>query len=248
MAEPSTKRQRLYAELRSHGGCTKAALARILGTLNDEGLLRHDGQGQVSKRTARRRIHDEVEAIAKQDTPFGRVIQKMPTGLAKPSSIEVVNPFAFLFVMCGLSASFWGMLNRPGHAPFKLVLYVDEICPGNPLRPDPGRMCQCLYWTFADLPANVLVQAGMWLLFTTIRTKVVELLPGGISGLMRKVMHQFFPMTGPSFSRGILMSNAGESFVLSANFAGFIADEKALKEILGLKGASGKNHAPLVQT
>ena len=34
----------------------------------------------------------------------------------------------------------------------KIVLYIDEVCPGNPLRPEKSRTTQAVYWAMADLP------------------------------------------------------------------------------------------------
>jgi hypothetical protein len=108
------------------------------------------------------------------------------------------------------------------------------------LRPDKGRSTQAIYWCFADWPAWALQRSGVWLLFGVVRSSLVEDLPAGESQLMRRVLNVFFPKKGPSFAHQcILCCPGGGKFVCRATFAGFLADEKAHKEILEAKGASG---------
>ena len=243
MAAPPAKTPRLLAELRTHGGCAKTTLSKFLHTLHNRGLLA-EGIGHGSERAIRDRIRADVESCASQMTPFGRLIKSMPSGVAEAPEIEYANPFALLWVVCSVSGCFWSLLNRDGQAPFRLVLYIDEICPGNPLRPDCTRLCQCVYWSFGDLPSNTLVQGGMWFLFTVLRTDIGNQIAGKLSGFMKKIMYVFPQQHGHSFQRGVLMSHGQSSKVVSASFSGFIGDEKALKEVIGIKGASGKKPCP----
>ena len=72
-----------------------------------------------------------------------------------------------------------------------------------------------------------------------VRSALVPELAAGVSELMRRVLNVFFSEKGHSFERGCILDCWGAKFVLRANFAGFLADEKAHKEILETKGASG---------
>ena len=123
----------------------------------------------------------------------------------------------------------------------RIVLYIDEICPGNPLRPEKSRTLQAIYWAFIDWPQWILQRTSMWPVFGTIRSTIVSGLSGKVSALMRLVLRIFFPEDGiGSFAGGVtLVFAAGERFVTRARFSGFIADEKAHNEISGTKGASG---------
>ena len=123
--------------------------------------------------------------------------------------------------------------------PLRLILYIDEINPGNPLRPDKARTTQAIYDCFADWPQWALQRSSVWLLFGVIRTSLVLKLPAGISQLMRYIMNVFFSKDGQSFTRGCLINYKGESVLVRAAFTGFLADEKAHKEIWECKGASG---------
>lgn len=230
-------------ELRSHAGCTKSALASILSTLHAKGLL-NDAIGGGSARTVRGRIQSAIESSAQERTPYGKLIESMP--LDDVTTIEYCNPFALLFLLCRMSFSFFSMLAVIGHraSPWKLVVNIDEMCPGNPMRPEKSRTTQCVYWTFADLPGNILVQSGMWFIFCTVRTTLVDKIPGKVSGFMRRILKTFFRERGNSFDRGFVVHHGDQSVVLTATFSGFVADEKALKEVYGFKGASGSKPCP----
>ena len=89
------------AELRTHGGCTKTALAKILRTLHSRGVL-GEGIGEGSERAVRDRIRQDVESTASQMTPFGRLIRTMPSGYDGMPEIEYVDPCALLWTVTNM--------------------------------------------------------------------------------------------------------------------------------------------------
>ncbi len=128
--------------------------------------------------------------------------------------------------------------NAAGSA-LKMIIYIDEVKPGNPLRPDHGRGTQSIYWSFVEWPQWALQRSAVWLLLGVIRTSLVDDMPAGESGLMRHMLNICFQATSPSFILGIVIPICAESIILRAVFGGFLADEKAHKEIFLVKGASG---------
>ena len=133
------------------------------------------------------------------------------------------------------------------HQPFRMVLYVDEIVPGNPFRPEKSRTLQCIYFAFLDWPQWLLQRTYAWPCFGVLRSKHVEFIPGRISGLMRKVLHLCFMNADHNMQQGVLLQRADQQLLVRANFAGFLADEKALKETFSLTGASGDVLTSLLQ-
>jgi len=239
MAEPPrAKRLRLDSELLSLPGCTKNALAEILTRLHASGLL-VSGVGGGSARAVRRALTQASTHHSAKVTPYGPVVQQLDLGTEGP--IDYVNPFAYLYYLSSICHAFGDMLVgcMRGIEPLRLVIYIDEICPGNPLRPDKGRTTEAIYWCFAEWPEWLLHRSAAWLLFGAVRTSIVNRLPGGVSGLMRQVMNVFFSRAGHSFARGTSIVHRDSNVVLRAKFGGFLADEKAHKEILGVKGAAG---------
>ena len=49
----------------------------------------------------------------------------------------------------------------------------------------------------------------------------------------------FFPHDDQSFSRGLTLEHGGDNVLMTAQFHGFLADEKALNQIGDSKGAGG---------
>ena len=101
------------------------------------------------------------------------------------------------------------------------------------------RSKQCI-WAFAEWPPWLLARTGAWPVFGIPRSKISKEVVGEISRLMKLVLQTFFPAEGTSFQVGIVICNNEKvSTYLKASFGGFLADEKALKEIHDSKGASG---------
>ena len=165
--EPA-KRRKLLAELSCLGG-SRTVLAKILGKLSSYDLLNDEGLANRSVRTLRKDVQAGIEAdIGGATTPYGPVICKLDVhGVV----IEAVNPFAYTHVLCQRHSGFFQLL-CPGGKPTTrpIVLYIDEVRPGNPLRPDKSRQTQCVYWTFADIPDKNLCNDDCWLLGTVARS------------------------------------------------------------------------------
>jgi len=128
----------------------------------------------------------------------------------------------------------------------KIVIYVDECEPGNPLRPEKSRMLQCVYWAFVDWPAWLLKRSGAWPVFGFLRSTCTDMLPGGESELMCKVLQTFWPLTGHSFAKGIVVNRGRDCQMIRAEFAGFLADDAAHTAIgckMGASGTHSHNHS-----
>ena len=239
---PST-RLLIERELQQQSGCSKTALRNVLGVLSKHNVLREDIQ--ASKRNRKRSMQAAVDDLANAQTPYGPVMQCVGLG---ELAWDIVNPFAVLHQLSSVSPDFANLLSgifeEKNPAPLKFVLYVDECQPGNCLRPDYARKMQCIYWTFVDFPGWLLQRAEGWFVFGLLRSSVVAKLPGAISAVMKKVLQVFFPAEGNSFATGFSIPARGTTWVATAEFWGFLADEKALKEVLGVKGASGSKPCP----
>ncbi len=123
----------------------------------------------------------------------------------------------------------------------KLVFYVDECRPGNPLRPDRGRAVQCVYWTLSNLPHWYRSRRNGWFVFTIMLSKRVAELRGGVSALMRQTLRFFFQPCGWNFRvHGVRCPrDDGTVWALRAEFSCFLSDEKGLKETTNVKGSAG---------
>ena len=153
---------------------------------------------------------------------------------------DFVHPLAMLYYLATVGSQFFALMKScitPG-VPLRIILYIDEVCPGNPLRPEKSRTLQAIYWAFVEWPQWLLQRTGAWFVFGTIRSTLVDAFPGGVAYLMRRILEVFFG-GDTSFSIGVSFSNNGEHLYTIASFHGFLADEKALNQIGDSKGAAG---------
>jgi len=81
------------------------------------------------------------------------------------------------------------------------------------------------------LPDRFLCNTDTWFLGTTVRSKIIDAMPGKVSYLMSHVIRLFWAHAGHSWSRGVMLGHGNDSAMLTARFGGFLGDEKALKEI-----------------
>ena len=222
---------------------TRTGAARVLRLLHERGLLSDASLGSLNERTLRRDACEGIEhTAASATTPYGNVIVTLQVNGV---DIEIANPFAYLHLLCETHIDLFNVVCPGGvNTHRRLLLYIDEVRPGNPLRPDKARQTQCVYWTFSDFPDKLLVDADAWFLLTAVRSTIVDTVPGKVSALTRAIMNVFFASSGTSWTRGILLTSGNSSALLTSEFAGFVADEKALKEIFSLKGASGTKPCP----
>ena len=165
-----TKRQRI-ASVAASSGCTRAELSRIL-----EGL--RDSSDSDSGVLDRRSIGLSVSDCSRAETPYGTVVKQLNCG---SRSLPYICPFAFLFHVCSRSARFADLLRSSvGAGRGRMVMYVDEMRPGNVLRPDKGRSTQCVYWTLTNFPEYVRSRDTGWFTAMVVRSSVVGDLPGKV--------------------------------------------------------------------
>jgi len=219
---------------------TRTGLSNALVHLSDAGWLRPNVM-QGLQSGARRKLSRAMSDHANVSTPYGTVIQQMRLPLRKLPLWDYAHPLALLYHLATISTAFGDLMAEsvvPG-VPMRVVIYIDEICPGNPLRPDKARTLQAIYWCLADWPQWVLQRTAAWPCFGTIRSSIVKDLPGGVAQLMKLILNVFWPPTGDSFMNGVTIFVRSMPIIVTGIFAGFLADEKAHKELTGTKGASG---------
>jgi|AntRauTorckE5430_2_1112549.scaffolds.fasta_scaffold02022_2 hypothetical protein len=230
----------LYQDLVQHG--TKQGITNTLLSLQRHGLIADATFGR-SNRKIRGELGDAQQQHAKAMTPYGRIVQRMHCPIPEYPNWEIIHPLALLHYLSGLSAAFGDVMadSVANHRVLHLVLYMDEVNPGNPFRPEKSRTLQCIYWAFTEWPQYILQRVAAWPTFGVIRSTTVAKIPHGMATVMKHVLLTFFPPDGHSLMRGVEVhvQRSRESIIVISSFAGFLADEKAHKEVASLKGASG---------
>ena len=174
--------------------------------------------------------------------------------------IQYVDPFVLLEYLCIVSPCFARFLGRcvgtkthgdeaqpvdPGDEaqpvdPTRVVLYHDDVRPGNVHRPGFGRLFCCVYWTLSAFPDWFRQSDDGWFTLCIYPRGFIDSIRGGVSALFAAMLRVFYPPEGVNFERTGLALPDGRGAVMyfKAEFAGVLADEKALAETADGKGAS----------
>ena len=159
-----TRKEAVPAETTEMDAVTLRKLSECGTRAGLEQCLHHlSGAGWLSKKldsaaVTCKKLTKAVSDHANATTPYGPVLQFMDLGLPKLARWAFVPPLALLYYMAQISAAFGEMMlsvATPGK-PLRIIIYIDEICPGNPLRPEKARTLQAIYWAVAGWPQRVL--------------------------------------------------------------------------------------------
>ena len=196
----------------------------------------------LSKREAEAVLHKHDNTT----TPYGDLITVLELTDEDGQTIKVhsLNPFAFLSHVASVSAVAFGFLAQwLANKECRLAFYCDGVTPGNVLRPDLGRHFEAIYWTFLELPSWFRSKVDLgWFPCCYIEPKYVNKVPGGMAAVAKMIVNEFFPEDPLRFNfqrTGVLIKHEGVSHMIRGIFGCWLADEKAIKEIVSCKGASG---------
>ncbi|CAE7221095.1 unnamed protein product [Symbiodinium sp. CCMP2592] len=177
------------------------------------------------------------------ETPFGPMMKhwKLESNSGAEIPVDFLDPAACLWHRlnsCERFRSFMlEMLERKPatvNSPWGIVVYSDEVSPGNQLKVSNARKLQTFYWSFREFGTS-LTREDAWMLLTTVRSKTVADVADGLSQLTKRCMLCF-----TEEDRNFRFGLAFPGLVLSAELAIVVADESALKHMFEFKGASGK--------
>ena len=115
----------------------------------------------------------------------------------------VAHPVAFLSVIAlqvGVFSEYLRLCieSNPSsyEQPWDIVLYADEVVPGNPLGHNNDRKTWVLYWTFLQLGLDVLQHEEAWFTLSLLRSSVVAMVAAGISQVIGECLKLFFSPSG----------------------------------------------------
>ena len=188
----SPKKRSLVEDLASMPGVTKCGLAAALQRMHAHGVLT-TSVGEGTNRAVRARLAAPLQDLRATQSPYGPLIRRLAD--VGDSIVEVANPHAYLYHLAKISDELSDLLfdaSAGGTKEVRIVLYMDSVCPGNPLRPDRSRTTECLYWTIVDFPDYVLSSSVGWFVFSTIRRTTIDDDLGGPSVFMRIAMNEFW--------------------------------------------------------
>ena len=87
-------------------------------------------------------------------------------------------------------------------APWNLILYSDEVTPGNPLSPANHRKYQAIYWSFLEFGPPALSREEGWFTLLCEYSKTVNRAHAGLSQVFGEVLKLFFDPNGFNLMTG----------------------------------------------
>jgi hypothetical protein len=219
---------------------SQSGMSNLLKELHAQGL---------PAATSRASIQRAREATMQAASPFGPLLKKVAIALEKPTCntmVSYIDPVALLAHMAEHCVEFSHYLHqRLKEAPptpqsrWNIVVYSDEVTPGNQLKHDNKRKVQAVYWSFAELGAQWLSSELSWFVLTVVRSSVVNRMAGGMSTLLNIVLQSFFKQPHDLFDNGIVLHTVAGRSMLFATLGCMISDESAIKQSWACKGSSG---------
>jgi len=194
MSDRAAKLRKLNDWRRRLPHCTASALGAVLKEIQKNGLP----EGCDLSRNAIRHARDEVAAT---QTPHGTLLQTITVFDKDENEVEVTiaHPLAMLWQATKDCSSFtvFFLARLKKHPPspeqpWTLVIYTDEVTPGNPLATLNNRKFHALYWSFLEFGVQALCREECWFCACTEYSILVAPLSAGLSQLVASVLTKFF--------------------------------------------------------
>jgi hypothetical protein len=227
--------RRLYSSC----GIAHAKITRLLAKLRDEDDV-HDAIAVTTHtlRDSLQRVHRDVCITETLILESGKTFDWTCVSLTKMLQFTVRESVGFQTIL----RSLWERQPCTADAPYTLVIYGDEIVPGNILRLDNRRKVFCVYVTIKELGHQLLKDQSCWFPIAALRTVIAKDVVGGISAVFKVMLRRLF-LVEKIGSDGICIDLAvpGTGYVnLYFGLGNIVADGDALRGIWSSKGASGK--------
>ena len=234
MAEKPSKKKPKIVDFGRDSYASASAVSSILKKAKEDGIP--DGLSTFAERYQRR-------AKAYQSTNFGPLVQDVTLEADDGSEIKlpVQHPLAMIEVICREIAWFatWflAILRNNGNK-LKLMLYSDEVTPGNAVQHNNLRKTQCVYWNFEESGAAMVCE-HCWFILMAVRSTVEKRISGGMSQITKVLLRLFFAPNGHDLRHGVFMDIGGTTVLVFAELSKVIQDERAHKAMFHCKGAGG---------
>ena len=177
----AAKLRKLDAFRRKLPHVSQSALSAVLRAVASEGIP------ELTDRKTLRRARDYYLEF---QTPYGPIRQLVTLQCVDGATraLEVNHPLANLWLAVqydgGFTRYFYGCLQQnpcSAEHPWRLLLYSDEIVPGNPIGYHNHRKVWVIYYSLAELGLHALCREDAWFMISAARTDHVKELSAGLS-------------------------------------------------------------------
>ena len=229
VGEPNAKMPRLATFRAGMPYIAQAALAHILS----------EAQRNSLPKGSRAVIRKSRDALVQEVTPYGplHTTMQLPRVSGGVPDLEIQDPVAFMTYMCLHSASYSDMVRRTHEinpsspsSPWSVVIYNDEVTPGQQLTKVNTRKFQAVYWTVLEYGMEHICDEEAWGEMLFCRSALVSSIEGGMCAMFAKVIQHIWSRFGHDVQRGgvFLTLHSGETFRVFLQFGCIMADESAL--------------------
>ena len=236
---PRADKKRKLSRISGIGGATDSALLKLLRELKADPTILDDDYSATTIRAAAYLVLNQVGVeLSLQMVPnsqFGRtfiwVVASLP--LLLPALVTQSLNFETLFRE--------RLLVHSNAEPWSLILYGDEVTPGDLLRPEGDRKVMAFYAAFREFGAEALSKTESWMPLALLRTEVLKEVDGGTSAALRALLeHMFLGLAGVGTAGIVLPFNGGEDpQILRIALTNLLGDEDFINQAWSSKGSSG---------
>ena len=218
---------------------TASALAGVL-----EEVQKHGAIDLHQRKHIREATHKE---LSKYDE-YGPMFCEVALEGEQPCTATIVNLHALLFAAFGQGGGFYKLLKDTmqktpptPHSPYQLILYSDEVVPGNVLSADNRRKCWLVYASIAQFGSEVLSQECAWLTLACCRSSFLTHCFAGIGQLMKAIIKNFFQNDMCDLQEGgiLLKGPDGDHCRIWIQLGCLVQDGAAHRAVFSVKGDSG---------
>ena len=216
---------------------TAQALEAVLVTVKKDGVPDLDKRSQMREA---RNLENNAH------TPYGTIMQTVTvtTNTGSTHEVPVANPFALLWTSVDGSPNLKALLLErlavhPSslESPWHLVLYSDEVTPGNVLACMNRRKFQAVYFSFLELGATAFSHEESWWCVLVEFSKVINDLSAMMSQMFAKILKLFFNPEGLHLTNtGVNLPVTEDGLRLFAVLGAFLQDGGAHKSTWHCRG------------
>ena len=209
-----SKLRKLNDFRRRNPHCTASALASIVADIDQHGTP--DGNDTtLTSETYRKAFRQARDQQIKKDlTPYGPILQTIKVFDKNDDEVEltIAHPLALLWKATtdcsSFSIFFLARLKKyppSPEKPWRLVIYTDEVTPGNPMATFNKRKFQTFYWSFLEFGVLALSREECWFCALTEYSILIAPLSAGLSQLVAAVLTKFFSDGTNLATSGVLL-------------------------------------------
>ena len=231
MAERLAKRRQLNDFRRRVPYVSMSALSAVLQDIEEHGAPEIN-----SRRSMDRAVSDQLRMA----TPYGSLLTELNLVSAKNQNMTIpaINPLGLLVVAYEQGGNFTNLFDKAYRAspptmdePWRLIIYGDEVTPGNVIAVNNLKKIWVIYFSFQELGMIALQCEEAWFTLIVCRSNVVGTVDAGISQIYGQAVKLFFGALGANMMTGgiVLRRQDGSQIRLWAKLNMLLQDGGAHK-------------------